>query len=55
MSNHRIRRFRNNLRIERDNATLYARLAELAGDERLRQAYRRIAAGVSRQENDRVA
>ena len=45
MSNHRIRRFRNNLRIERDNATLYARLAELAGDERLRQAYRRIAAG----------
>jgi VIT1/CCC1 family predicted Fe2+/Mn2+ transporter len=45
MSNHRTRRFRNNLRIERDNAALYARLAELAGDARLGQAYRRIAAG----------
>ncbi|MGB3269138.1 MAG: VIT1/CCC1 transporter family protein [Rhodanobacter sp.] len=45
MSKHRVRRFRNNLRIERDNAALYARLAELAGDAGLGQAYRRIAAG----------
>lgn len=45
MANHRTRRFRNNLRIERDNAALYARLAELATDARLGQAYRRIAAG----------
>jgi VIT1/CCC1 family predicted Fe2+/Mn2+ transporter len=45
MSNHRARRFRNNLRIERDNAALYGRLAELAADARLAQAYRRIAAG----------
>lgn len=45
MSNHRARRFRNNLRIERDNAALYARLAELAADARLSRAYRRIAAG----------
>ncbi|CAM0999442.1 Rubrerythrin family protein [Rhodanobacter sp. Root179] len=45
MSTHRIRRFRSNLRIERDNAVLYARLAELADDARLSQAYRRIAAG----------
>jgi VIT1/CCC1 family predicted Fe2+/Mn2+ transporter len=45
MANHRIRRYRNNLRIERDNAALYARLAELASDARLGQAYRRIAAG----------
>jgi VIT1/CCC1 family predicted Fe2+/Mn2+ transporter len=45
MSNHRARRFRNNLRIERDNAALYGRLADLAADARLAQAYRRIAAG----------
>jgi len=45
MSNHRTRRFRANLRIERDNAALYARLAELAGDARLGHVYRRIAAG----------
>jgi VIT1/CCC1 family predicted Fe2+/Mn2+ transporter len=45
MSNHRPRRFRNNLRIERDNAVLYARLAELATDAQLSQVYRRIAAG----------
>ncbi len=45
MADHRTRRFRSNLRIERDNAALYARLAELAGDARLGQAYRRIAAG----------
>ena len=45
MSNHRVRRFRNNLRIERDNAVLYARLAELTTDARLSRAYHRIAAG----------
>lgn len=45
MTDHRERRFRNNLRIERDNAALYAQLAELASDARLGQAYRRIAAG----------
>jgi VIT1/CCC1 family predicted Fe2+/Mn2+ transporter len=45
MATHRTRRFRNNLRIERDNAALYARLAELAADARLGQVYRRIAAG----------
>ncbi|MGN6329229.1 MAG: VIT1/CCC1 transporter family protein [Rhodanobacter sp.] len=48
MSNHRARRFRNNLRIERDNAALYGRLADLAADARLAQAYRRIAAGETR-------
>jgi len=41
----RARRFRGNLRIERDNAALYARLAELATDARLGHVYRRIAAG----------
>ncbi len=45
MGSHRARRFRSNLRIERDNAALYARLAELATDARLSRAYRRIAAG----------
>ncbi len=45
MTSHRARRFRSNLRIERDNAALYARLAELATDARLSRAYRRIAAG----------
>lgn len=45
MINHRSRRFLENLRIERDNAALYARLAELASDARLGQAYRRIAEG----------
>lgn len=45
MSDHRIRRYRINLRIERDNAALYARLAALAADERLARAYRRIADG----------
>ncbi|OOG47987.1 VIT1/CCC1 transporter family protein [Rhodanobacter sp. C01] len=45
MSNHRARRFQNNLRIERDNAALYAQLAELTTDARLSRAYRRIAAG----------
>ena len=44
MANHRARRFRSNLRIERDNAALYARLAELASDARLGRAYQRIAA-----------
>ncbi len=45
MTNHRARRFRSNLRIERDNAALYARLAELAADARLGHVYQRIAAG----------
>ena len=45
MTNHRARRFRSNLRIERDNAALYARLAELAADAQLSRAYRRIADG----------
>lgn len=45
MTDDRERRFRGNLRIERDNAALYARLAELADDARLGQVYRRIAAG----------
>lgn len=45
MTEHRIRRYRINLRIERDNAALYARLAELAADPRLARAYRRIAEG----------
>ncbi|HKR75889.1 MAG TPA: VIT1/CCC1 transporter family protein [Rhodanobacter sp.] len=45
MGDHRIRRYRINLRIERDNAALYARLAGLATDPRLARAYRRIAEG----------
>lgn len=45
MNNHQARRFRNNLRIERDNAALYAQLAELASDPQLSRAYRRIADG----------
>ncbi len=45
MTDNRARRFRDNLRIERDNAALYARLAELATDTQLAQVYRRIAAG----------
>ena len=45
MSNHRARRFKNNLRIERDNAALYAQLAGLATDAHLSRAYQRIAAG----------
>ncbi|WEN14468.1 VIT1/CCC1 transporter family protein [Rhodanobacter sp. AS-Z3] len=45
MTRHRARRFCNNLRIERDNAALYARLADLATDARLGQVYWRIAQG----------
>jgi VIT1/CCC1 family predicted Fe2+/Mn2+ transporter len=45
MTRDAVRRYRANLRIERDNAALYARLAELARDERLARAYRRIARG----------
>ncbi len=45
MASHRARRFRSNLRIERDNAALYGRLAELATDPQLSRAYHRIAAG----------
>lgn len=45
MSDRRIRRYRINLRIERDNAALYSRLAEVATDARLTRVYRRIAEG----------
>ena len=45
MTTRTIRRHLANLRIERDNAALYARLAELATDARLARAYRRIAEG----------
>lgn len=45
MTDYRIRRYRANLRIERDNAALYARLAEAATDERLAHAYHCIAEG----------
>jgi len=45
MTSQRIRHYRDNLRIERDNAALYEKLAALAGDERLSMAYRRIAEG----------
>jgi len=40
-----IRRCRANLRIERDNAALYERLAGLAEDPRQAQAWRRVAEG----------
>jgi VIT1/CCC1 family predicted Fe2+/Mn2+ transporter len=43
MSDHRARRYLSNLRIERDNAALYGRLAGLAGNPRQAEAYRRIA------------
>jgi Uncharacterized membrane protein len=45
MTTRTIRRHLANLRIERDNAALYARLAELTADARLARAYRRIAEG----------
>ncbi|WP_114239794.1 VIT1/CCC1 transporter family protein [Dyella sp. C9] len=45
MTDRRIRRYRGNLRIERDNAALYDNLAALAADARLSRAYRRIADG----------
>jgi len=45
MTTRRVRHYRANLRIERDNAALYDHLAELAPDQRLRRAYRRIADG----------
>lgn len=45
MPGRRLRRYRANLRIERDNAALYAHLAGLADDARLARAYRRIAEG----------
>ncbi|MBN8728521.1 MAG: VIT1/CCC1 transporter family protein [Xanthomonadales bacterium] len=45
MTRDAVRRYRTNLRIERDNAVLYARLAALARDKRLAQAYQRIAEG----------
>ncbi|HKV64853.1 MAG TPA: VIT1/CCC1 transporter family protein [Rhodanobacteraceae bacterium] len=40
-----IRRYLKNLRVERDNEALYARLAAVASDPRLARAYRRIAEG----------
>jgi len=45
MSDPHIRRHRANLRIERDNAELYACLATLASEPDVAEAYRRIAAG----------
>ena len=45
MTEPQVRRYLKNLRVERDNEALYARLAELASDPRLAQAYRRIADG----------
>jgi vacuolar iron transporter family protein len=41
----RARRYLKNLRVERDNEALYARLAAVTSDARLAQAYRRIAEG----------
>ncbi|GAA0709004.1 VIT1/CCC1 family predicted Fe2+/Mn2+ transporter [Dyella sp. SG562] len=43
MNDRSARRYLANLRIERDNAALYERLADLASDERKQRAYRRIA------------
>lgn len=45
MTEPRVRRYLKNLRVERDNETLYARLAVVASDPRLARAYRRIAEG----------
>ncbi|MGH8124897.1 MAG: VIT1/CCC1 transporter family protein [Rhodanobacteraceae bacterium] len=45
MTDRRIRRYLKNLRVERDNEALYARLAAVASDPRLARAYRRIAEG----------
>lgn len=45
MSDRRVRHYRRNLGLERDNAALYARLAELAREPQLKRVYRRIAEG----------
>lgn len=45
MIDQRARQYLKNLRVERDNEALYARLAEIAGDPRLARAYGRIAEG----------
>lgn len=45
MTEPKARRYLRNLRVERDNEALYARLAEVAADPRLARAYRRIAEG----------
>ncbi|MEO8747334.1 MAG: VIT1/CCC1 transporter family protein [Rhodanobacter sp.] len=45
MSQDPLRRYRDNLRIERDNEALYVRLAAVAENPRLSHVYRRIAAG----------
>lgn len=45
MSDAPARRYLRNLRVERDNEALYARLAVIARDARHAHAYRRIAAG----------
>lgn len=45
MTDPRARRYVRNLRVERDNEALYARLASMAPDPRLARAYRRIAEG----------
>ncbi|HWG67230.1 MAG TPA: VIT1/CCC1 transporter family protein [Rhodanobacteraceae bacterium] len=43
MTEPKTRRYLRNLRVERDNEALYARLAAVAADPRLARAYRRIA------------
>ena len=45
MSDSPVHRYLKNLRVERDNEALYARLAAVASDPRLARAYRRIADG----------
>jgi VIT1/CCC1 family predicted Fe2+/Mn2+ transporter len=47
MTDARARRYLRNLRVERDNEALYARLAAAASDPRLARAYQRIAEGES--------
>jgi VIT1/CCC1 family predicted Fe2+/Mn2+ transporter len=45
VNDERVRHYLKNLRVERDNEALYARLADIAGEPRLARAYRRIADG----------
>jgi hypothetical protein len=45
MTEPNVHRYLKNLRVERDNEALYARLAAVASDPRLARAYRRIADG----------
>lgn len=48
MTDPRVRHYLRNLRVERDNESLYERLAVIAQDARLARAYRRIADGERR-------